>query len=176
MSAVQASRPRHLILVGLMGAGKTTVGERCATRLERPLVDTDDLVETATGATVAELFATRGEDRFREFERAAVADACSSPVPAVIACGGGAVLDGDNRGRLRAAGLVVWLRAAPAELAARVGTGAGRPLLVRGPAPTLERLAEARAAAYEAAADVTVDTDGRAIDDVVAEVLAAFVP
>jgi shikimate kinase len=174
MSRVTVPSPRHLVLVGLMGAGKSTVGEQCAARLGRPFLDTDALIEASTGATLAELFATRGEDGFRELERAAVADACDLPEPAVVACGGGAVLDADNRRRLHAAGLVVWLRATPAELAARVGAGAGRPLLVGGPVPTLERLAETRAAAYDAAADVTIDTDGRAVAEVVDRVLEAF--
>ncbi len=82
---------RHLVLVGLMGAGKTTVGEVCASRLGRPFVDTDDVVEATTGRVIAEIFATDGEAAFREAERRAVADVCASPEPLVIACGGGAV-------------------------------------------------------------------------------------
>jgi shikimate kinase len=142
---------RHLVLVGLMGAGKTTVGAACATRLARPFVDTDDVVEANTGMTVAELFAHEGEARFRELERQAVVDACATPAPAVIACGGGAVIDGDNRRRLHQAGFVVWLQAAPATLMARVKIGAERPLLDGRSTATLERLAVVRAAAYEAA-------------------------
>ena len=163
---------RHLVLVGLMGAGKTTVGARVAAILGRPFVDTDDLVETRTGRTVAELFAA-GEPTFRAAERDAVADACASPAPLVIGCGGGAVLDPDTRRRLRAAGFVVWLRAAPDVLAARVAADqTDRPLLAReGGLPTLTRLAETRAAAYDAAADVSVSTDGRDPDQVAAAVL-----
>lgn len=163
---------RHLVLVGLMGAGKTTVGERCATRLGRPFVDTDDLVETCTGRTVADLFA-EGEATFRAVERDAVADACASPAPLVIACGGGAVLDPDSRRRLRSAGFVVWLRAAPQVLADRVQRDpVERPLLAReGRLATLTRLAATRAPAYDAAADVTVTTEGRSPDEVAAAVL-----
>src|SRR6478609_3984944 len=104
----------------MMGAGKTTVGRRCATRLERAFVDTDDLIESTTGMRVAEIFETQGEAGFRDLERVAVADACASPEPLVIACGGGAVLDPDNRRRLRETGVVVWLRAAPEVLSGRV--------------------------------------------------------
>ncbi len=163
---------RHLVLVGLMGAGKTTVGERCAATLRRPFVDTDDLVEARTGRTVAELFG-EGEPTFRAAERDAVTDACASPAPLVIACGGGAVLDPDSRRRLRSAGFVVWLRAAPRVLAARVQADpVERPLLAReGRLATLTRLAETRAPAYEAAADVTVTTEGRNPDEVAAAVL-----
>jgi shikimate kinase len=163
---------RHLVLVGLMGAGKTTVGERCADRLGRPLVDTDEVVAATAGQTVAEVFATEGERGFRARERVAVADACAAPEPLVIACGGGAVLDPDNRAAMRAAGVVVWLRASPLELAARVGDGAGRPLLAAGATPeALERLAAVRAPAYDAAAHVAVDTDGLDPDTVAGRVL-----
>jgi shikimate kinase len=163
---------RHLVLVGLMGAGKTTVGARCAARLDRPFVDTDDLVETLAGRTVAELF-TEGEATFRSFERDAVADACASPTPLVIACGGGAVVDSTNRRRLRHSGFVVWLRAEPQVLADRVcGDGVDRPLLTdAGTLPTLARLADTRAPAYEAVADVAVTTEGRSPDAVATAVL-----
>ncbi len=167
---------RHLVLVGLMGAGKTTVGAACAARLERPFVDTDDVVEANTGTSVAELFATQGESSFRDLERQAVIDACGTPAPAVIACGGGAVVDAENRRRLRRAGFVVWLQAPPATLMDRVGTGAERPLLHGGSTATLERLAVVRAAAYEAVADAIVDTDGRSVDQVVDAVLEVYGP
>ncbi len=164
---------QHLVLVGLMGAGKTTVGEQCAARLGRPFVDTDRLVEASTGLTIAEIFDQRGEAAFRELERDVVADACASPTPLVIACGGGAVLDADNRRRLRATGLVVWLQASPAELGTRVASATDRPLLRGGAsaAATLERLTELRAPAYTAVAHATVDTDGRTVDDVTNRVL-----
>ena len=165
---------RHLVLVGLMGAGKTTVGAACATRLARPFVDTDDVVEANTGMTVAELFAHEGEARFRELERQAVVDACATPAPAVIACGGGAVVDADNRRLLHRVGFVVWLQAAPATLMARVKTGSGRPLLEGRGTATLERLAVVRAGAYEATADVLVDTDGRTVHEVVDAVLEVY--
>lgn len=174
MSGEGASR--HLVLVGLMGAGKTTVGAACAARLGRPFVDTDDVVEANTGLSVAEVFATQGEARFRELERHAVVDACETPEPAVLACGGGAVVDPENRRRLHRAGFVVWLQAPPATLMARVGTGAERPLLSGGGTGTLERLAVVRAAAYEAVADAFVDTDGRTIDEVVDAVLEVYQP
>jgi shikimate kinase len=175
---------RHLVLVGMMGAGKSTVGERCAKRLGRAFVDTDDLVATMAGASVAEVFARDGEAAFRELEHRAVADACAAPAPAVIAAGGGAVLDAENRRRLRDAGLVVWLRAPGAQLATRVGDGRGRPLLNQ-PAPsqpgpsgdpkaTLERLEALRRPAYEAVAHATVDTDGLKVAAVVEAVLATF--
>jgi shikimate kinase len=170
-------RRRHLVLIGLMGAGKTTVGQRCAAELDRGFVDTDALIEANAGATVAELFAAEGEAEFRARERAAVADAVASPEPLVIACGGGAMTDAANRRAVGTDGFVVWLAGAPQELAARVerdGT-ATRPLLAAGPTvTTLTRLAGIRSGAYEAAADARVDTDGRDVATVTAAVLAAY--
>jgi shikimate kinase len=167
---------RHLVLVGLMGAGKTTVGQRCAELLDRPFLDTDEVVEATARRSVHDLFAEAGESTFRQLERDAVRDATASPTPAVIACGGGAVLDPANRRRLREAGTVVWLRAAPAVLAERVDAdGVTRPLLAaRGAVATLERLAVVRAAAYVAAADAVVDTDGRTIDEVADAVVEVY--
>jgi shikimate kinase len=160
-----------------MGAGKTTVGRRCAETLGRPFVDTDDLIVATAGATVPEIFAAEGEAGFRERERAALADAVASPEPLVIACGGGAMVDPTNRRAVRDTGFVVWLAGAPEELAARVerdGT-ATRPLLAGGPAgATLARLDGLRSSAYEQAADARVVTDGHDVEAVTDAVLAAF--
>ena len=166
---------RHLVLIGLMGAGKTTVGKRCAEQLGRPLVDTDELVVDVAGIPFDELWAAEGEAGFRARERIAVADAAASPAPLVIACGGGAVLDPYNRRALRASGFVVWLEADPTVLASRLHGDDSRPLLAEGDrASTLTRLAALRAPAYEDAADVTVETDGRSVDEVVERVLEEF--
>lgn len=168
----------HLVLIGLMGAGKSSVGRRCATLLDRPFVDTDELVEVVAGRTVADIFATDGEREFRARERAAVADACAAPEPSVISCGGGAVLDAANRRALRAHGVVVWLDAPPAVLAARAASdasGSVRPLLASGDgAVTLQRLDRMRRPVYEAAAHARVDTDGLDEDAVAGRVLAAL--
>ncbi len=170
------SSPTHLVLVGLMGSGKSTVGRLCAERLGRPFVDTDELVEALSGQTVASLFAG-GEPEFRAWEVQAVTAAVSESEPHIIACGGGAVLDPINRERLRACGIVVWLQASPEVLADRVGSGSGRPLLAadggRSPVERLRELSESRRAAYEAAASIVVQTDGLAPGDVATEVLQA---
>jgi len=165
---------KHLVLVGLMGAGKTTVGERCARRLGRSFVDTDALVQTLTGHTVVELFDRFGESRFRAEERRAVEDVCASPEPLVISCGGGAVLDSENRTRLRTTGFVVWLTASPETLALRVGRGDERPLLRASPASTLARLAEARDEMYAAVAHARVDTESRSASEVADAVVEEY--
>ena len=165
---------RHLVLVGLMGSGKTTVGKRCAEKLDRAFVDLDDRIMTHAAMSIEEIWRDRGEDRFRELEREVVVDVCASPVPLVIACGGGTVVDGESRRRLRDVGTVVWLRAPTAVLAARVGNDARRPLLAGDPAGALARLAEVRADAYAQAADAVVDTGDRDVNEVAAAVLEAF--
>lgn len=166
--------PRHLVLVGLMGSGKTSVGRRCAKKLDRSFVDLDDLIMTHAAMSVEDIWREGGEDRFRTLERAVVIDVCASPVPLVIACGGGTVVDVESRRRLREVGTVVWLRAPVAVLAARVGNDARRPLLEGDPAGALARLAEVRADAYTAAADAVVDTSFLDVYAVAAAVLDAF--
>ncbi|HUI49091.1 MAG TPA: shikimate kinase [Acidimicrobiia bacterium] len=164
----------HLVLIGLMGAGKTTVGRECARRLARDFVDTDDLVIHTAQMSVDDIFAAGGEAEFRRIEHDVVADVCASPQPLVVACGGGTVLDAENRRLLRATGTVVWLRAPAATLLARVGDDTTRPLLRGGPAGVLARLERQREPAYEAAAHTSVDTDGIAVEAVADAVLAAF--
>jgi shikimate kinase len=165
---------KHLVLIGLMGAGKTTVGRRCAEKLGRDFVDTDDIVIKLAGMSINEIFQTQGEPKFREFERQVVADICLSPAPLVVACGGGTVVDAANRKRLRNAGVVVWLQAPVAVLTTRVGNGATRPLLRDDPARVLSRLEASREASYGAAADSTVETADRTVDEVAAAVIAAY--
>lgn len=166
----------HVLLIGMMGAGKTSVGELLAARLGRAYVDNDRQVEQATGRTVPEIWEADGEDAFRREEAAALAAATADPTPAVIAVAGGAVLDAANRDSIAAAGTVVWLRAEVDTLARRVGDGEGRPLLSgpEGPEQALARLQAERRPLYEALADVTIDVDDGDPDEVVGLVLAAL--
>jgi shikimate kinase len=170
-----SSTGRHLVLVGLMGAGKTTVGLRCAELLGRPFLDTDELVVATAGVPFDDIWAAEGEQGFRARERAAVADAAASPTPLVISCGGGTVLDADNRRALREHGVVVLLTASSAALAARLAHDNSRPLLIgNDKTATLERLSALRQPAYEAAAHVDVDTEGRSVDEVAADVVKEY--
>jgi shikimate kinase/3-dehydroquinate synthase len=149
---------RHLALVGLMGAGKSTVGRLLARRLDLPFVDVDAVIVERGGRSVAEIFEAEGEAGFRQRERAALEEVLAGP-DAVVACGGGAVLDPGNRAALQRAATVVWLDALPEVLAARVGADPDRPLLGDRPVEALRRLAAARAEAYAAVADATVRAD-----------------
>ena len=171
---------RHLVLIGMMGVGKSSVGRRLALRLGRPFVDTDKLVEEAAGKAVPEIFADDGEPVFRRLEALAVGEALDSDTWAVVAFGGGAVLDPANRDRARERALVVWLQAPARELARRVSAaqrrsgGLARPLLVAGsPEATLEAIAAEREECYRAAAHVLIDTAGRSPGQVATAVLRA---
>jgi shikimate kinase len=174
------AEPQHLVLVGMMGAGKSSVGRRLALALGRPFVDTDRLVEERAGKTVAEIFADDGEPAFRALESQAVRDVLASGVWAVVAFGGGAVLDPDNRRLARETALVVWLQAPARELARRVTSSQRqpapiRPLLTQGlPAhAVLDGIARQRDDAYRAIAHLLVDTTGKSVGQVAAAVLAA---
>jgi shikimate kinase len=164
---------RHVVLVGLSGSGKSTVGRLLGDRLGRPFVDTDDVVVALAGRPIPEIFAADGEAAFREVERRAVAWALEGP-PGVVATGGGAPLDATNRERLWAGNLVVWLDAPVDVLVRRVGAaGAGRPLLSGGAAARLARLAEARRPVY-AAAHLHLVTSGLSPADVAAAIISAL--
>ncbi|GAC1383092.1 MAG: shikimate kinase [Acidimicrobiales bacterium] len=159
----------------MMATGKSTVGRRLAHRLGRRLFDSDAMIEASTGHTVAELWQSGGEAAYRELEAGALREALDAEPPGVVAAAGGVILAPANRLALRAAsaagGVVVWLRASPQLLAARVHVGDHRPLLADDPAGTLRRLDAERGALYADVADHEIHVDGRALDDVVGAVL-----
>lgn len=159
-----------IVLTGFMGTGKSEVGRRLAKRLGRAFVDTDQLVEARAGKTVAAIFAEDGETAFRVLEREAV-DTAAARGEAVIAVGGGAVLDAANVARLRAAGVLVCLTADPDTILRRVGDVRRRPLLAGDdPRGAIERLLGERRRAYDAAADIVLDTSDHSVDQVVEEI------
>jgi shikimate kinase len=164
----------HVFLIGFMGAGKTTVSKQVALQLDRPWVDLDAEIEATARKSVREIFEDAGEEAFRELESAQLA-ALSGADPSIVACGGGIVVRDENRAMLKNLGLVVYLRVSPGETLARVGADGTRPLL-SGPGGVLAatRLLEARESLYTAVADVTIDTVGRDIDDVIADAVASI--
>jgi shikimate kinase len=148
---------RHVVLVGLMGVGKSTVGRRLAKELGRPFADVDEQVELREGMTVPALFRDQGEAEFRRVEAEVLADLVARPAPLVVAAGGGVVTGAANRERL-AGCCVVWLQASAAFLARRTDAS-HRPLLAGDPRAALVRLLAERAPLYEAVADVAVDVE-----------------
>jgi len=165
--------PDRIVLVGMMGAGKTTVGRALARRRGWDFVDSDAQIEASTGRTVAEIWASDGEPAFRRIESSVLATALAHERSAVVAAAGGVVLDPVNRAALSRAGPVVWLRARPETLVARVGTGNHRPLLDEDPSGVLSRLVVDRAELYAQVADITVDIDDLAPDEIADRVEAA---
>jgi shikimate kinase len=160
------------VLVGPMGAGKSTVGRLLAQRWGVGFRDTDADVEAAAGRPISELFVDEGEEWFRERERAAVAAALAEH-DGVLALGGGAVLDAGTRDAL--AGFpVVFLKVGLSDAVKRVGLGHGRPLLLGNVRSRVKALLDERLPVYLAVAQVVVDTDGRSPDEVADEVATAL--
>jgi len=159
-----------LVLVGAMGAGKTTVGRRVAEAWGVGFRDTDHDIEATEGRAVSDIFVDSGEARFRELERAAVMAALAEH-DGVLALGGGAVLDERTRAAL-AGHRVVFLRVGLSDAAKRVGLGVSRPLLLGNVRGRIKQLIDERTPVYESVAAHFVDTDGLDVDEVVAKVNA----
>ena len=167
-------RTRTIVLVGLMGAGKSTVGRGLATALGLPFRDADEEIERAARRSVAEIFAERGEQEFREGERRVIARLITQEPPHVLAAGGGAFIDVRTRALARREALCVWLKADIEVIVRRVSRRNTRPLLYgRDPLEVLTGLAEQRYPHY-AEAHVTVETADANVGVSVAGVLEAL--
>ncbi|HET7219268.1 MAG TPA: shikimate kinase [Vicinamibacterales bacterium] len=166
------SREPIVALLGLRGAGKTTVGRRVARRLRVPFVELDRRVELAANMTLADLFSLHGEDYYRRLEREVLQAVVNEEQPIVLATGGGLVTASETYALLRRSALTVWLRATPEDHWTRVlGQGDRRPMTNHPQAMSdLRALLASREPLYATAAH-TVMTTGRTIDEVVAEIL-----
>lgn len=161
-----------VVLIGLPGVGKSTTGRRLAKILAVPFVDSDELIEAAAGRQVREIFASDGEDVFRQLETAAVITALAE-FGGVLALGGGAVLSVATRSALAASAVpIALLQAGLPTLAARVGDGRTRPLLADDPAARLAVLAAEREPLYTELATLTVQTENRTLGQVAAHIAA----
>jgi shikimate kinase len=164
---------RPVVLIGLMGAGKTRVGRRLSEILGIPFVDTDQEIERETGRTISELFAVIGEPAFRDGERRVIARLLRGPVT-VIATGGGAYMDPFTRAMIRERGLAIWLRADLETLVARTARSHKRPLLEGvGKAAKLAELMQVRYPVY-AEADLVVDSQPGPVENTADAVLLAL--
>jgi shikimate kinase len=164
---------RSVVLVGLMGAGKSKIGRRLAARLSLPFFDSDDEIEAAAGETVEEIFANRGERVFRDGERRVIARLLAGPVH-VLATGGGAFMDSTTRRVIGRSGVSLWLRADLDTLASRVTRRNNRPLLKTGDARAI--LAELIAQRYPiyAEADLILDSSEGSPELTVSRAIAAL--
>ncbi len=171
-SADTLAPPRHLVLVGLMGAGKTTVGSALARVLGCPLRDSDPDIEARTGKTVRELRDQVGTDRMHRLEADALLRSLDEPGPTIVAAAASTIEQRDCRERLHDPGIVtIWLRAAPATLARRFDSSTHRPAYGRDPARFLARQAARRDPLFGSVATFAVDVDGRSPGRTVATIL-----
>jgi shikimate kinase len=169
---VAALGSRSLVLVGMMGAGKSSIGRRLAARLEIPFVDADAEIERAAGMTISDIFAKHGESSFRSGEARVIARLLDAG-PQVLATGGGAFMNAETRVLIGQKGISIWLKADFDILMRRIRRRNDRPLLnTENPADTLHRLIEERYPVYQLA-DVTVHSRDVPHDTIVDEILSA---
>ena len=163
---------RSIVLIGLTGSGKTTVGKRLAKQLECSFVDSDDVVLEIAGKTVREIFEQQGEQSFRTLESKALEMIFAEHSPRVIAAAGGAVLAEQNRHVIKdSKSTVVWLDVEPSNLLRRVTVGSHRPLLDDDAPATLTAMSKARRGLYAELADLQLDANGHDIKGIVKTIL-----
>lgn len=164
---------RSIVLVGMMGAGKSSIGRKLAARLGIPFVDADAEIEAAADMTIPEIFASKGEEYFRDGEKRVIARLLESG-PQVLATGGGAFMNPDTRALVGVKGVSVWLKAEFDVLMRRIRRRADRPLLrTANPAETLRKLMSERYPTYEHA-DLIIQSRDVPHETIVGEILAAL--
>jgi shikimate kinase len=150
--------PCRVLLIGMMGSGKSTIGRLLSAETGWPYVDNDELVRQAHGATARQILADRGEARMRAAESDALMRGVEAPAPAVIGVAGGTILESPNRERLRSGGVVVWLRADAAALESRAMGADHRPWLDTGGGSWIRDAVAERDPLYASVADIVIDT------------------
>ncbi len=169
-SSSSFSPTRTIVLVGMMGAGKTSVGRRLAAKLALPFADADAEIETAAGMSISRLMQDYGEPEFRRLERRIMARLLDAPMH-VLSTGGGAFMDEDTRQLIRDKGVSIWLKADPEVLLERAMRHDNRPLLRGGdPREIMTKLLAEREPVY-AQADITVESDDRPVDETIERLL-----
>ena len=168
-----------IVLVGLMGTGKTTIAKVLATRRGLECLDTDRMIESREGKSVRDIFSKDGEDAFRILETSMLTECLQRPGGVVIAAAGGAVVREENRrvlddARQRKGVIVVWLHGRPEVLAQRTAKGVHRPLLDQDRQATLEKMSEERGPLYASVADIVIDVSDRDVDSIVGLLVEAL--
>lgn len=173
---IEAGAPRYdksIVMVGLMGAGKSAIGRRLASHLHMPFVDADTEIEAAAGCTIEEIFKRHGETAFRDGERRVISRLLEGP-PIVLATGGGAFMDESTRAEIARTSISIWLRAELDTLVRRTAKRNNRPLLKNNdPAKTLKDLMVIRHPIYELA-DIVVESDDTPLEETVNRVCQAL--
>src|SRR5258705_6025996 len=164
---------RSLVMIGIMGCGKTSVGRRLSSALGLPFVDADEEIEAAAGKTISEIFSDHGEAHFRDGERKVIARLLAHG-PKVLATGGGTYMNAETRGNIQKAGISIWLRAELPLLMRRVQRRDNRPSLrIAHPEAKMQELMEQRYPFY-ALADITIDSREVPHDAIVSEILGGL--
>ena len=166
---------RHIYLIGYRGSGKTSVGKVLAGLLGWPVFDSDDRIETVAGRTIRNIFETEGENEFRDLESKAIQSLTSFSNSHVISLGGGAILREENVAIILQNGRVVWLKASASNLYARIhadgATADRRPALTSlAGLEEIHKILAVRSPIYEAAAEYSVETDGRSTHEIAEEI------
>lgn len=164
----------RLILIGPMGSGKTTIGQRLAHDFGLPFKDTDQMIEEQTGRLISDIFIEDGEDEFRAIEKIILRTGLLED-ETVLSLGGGACLSNDAQSALRASGaFIVYLKISLSQVSSRVGFNQGRPLLMGNPRAQWQSLMNDRAPIYEAIATYICDVDSRSVDEIATEIAIAY--
>ena len=164
----------RIIVIGPMGAGKSTVASAISQRLALPHRDTDEIVVGESGRSISEIFLEDGEDAFRALEKIALRVALLED-ESILSLGGGACMNKDAESALRASGaFIVYLKISLSEVSSRVGFNRDRPLLLGSPRAQWQTLMNERAPIYESLSSYTVDVDGKSAETIVDEILIAY--
>lgn len=175
MGKHDAKPKEHMVLMGFMGSGKTTVGSTLATMLSMEQVDVDQAIEEKAGMSIGDIFQLYGEETFREMEKEMVAQLSNQKEPTVICSGGGVVLHPENVNALQKTGTVVWLKASPEEIYRRIKEDTGRPLLKDSMSvEKITSMLRGRLPLYEKAAHLVVETDGKNTETISREIMAGM--
>ncbi len=162
----------HLVLIGFMGSGKTSIGRSLSYKLKRAFYDTDKMIEDREGITISEIFATKGEKYFRELETNVLREVREDKIPRIYSLGGGTPVSLQNQPLIKTIGTVVYLRLQPEEVWERLKGDTTRPLLrCDDPLAKIRSLMKLRAPAYERCADIIIDNGGKDRDEVIEEIL-----
>ncbi len=165
---------KHVILIGFMGSGKSTIGYRLSYRLKKCLIDTDKLIEQKEGMSISEMFAQKGEAYFRQKETEYLSRLSGELGSRIVSLGGGTPIREENQGIIKTLGKVIYLKASPDTIYERVKHDTKRPLLqCENPKARIEQLLKERDAIYESVADVIVCVDGKNMKDIVQEIVEA---
>lgn len=163
---------QHLVLIGFMGSGKTSIGRSLSYKLKRAFYDTDKMIEDREGVTISDIFAAKGEKYFRELETDVLREIREDRIPRIYSLGGGTPVSLQNQPLIKTIGTVVYLRLKPEEVWERLKGDTTRPLLqCEDPLSKIKNLMKLRAPAYERCADIIIDNGSKDRDEVISEIL-----